>query len=200
MYQMLTGRRPFRGTTSNEILHQVVSVEPTSPRELDDSIPVELERVCLKALSKQRSDRYESAEDMAIDLRDWQQRPGVEHKIRPIVPRGIRSFEASDTDFFLDLLPGPYDRDGLPESIQFWKTRIEETDPELTFGVGLIYGPSGCGKSSLMKAGLLPRLSKKVVPILRRGDSDGDRDSYPKADREIFSPKPWRKKGLFRRS
>ena len=63
-----------------------------------------------------------------------------------IVPKGLRSFDAHDADFFLELLPGPRDRDGLPDSIRFWKTRIEETDPDNTFSVGLIYGPSGCGK------------------------------------------------------
>ena len=56
-------------------------------------------------------------------------------------------------------LPGPRDRDGLPDSIRFWKRKIEQIDPDLTFKVGLIYGPSGCGKSSLVKAGLLPRLA-----------------------------------------
>src|SRR5262249_10834420 len=65
----------------------------------------------------------------------------------------------------LELLPGPRDREGLPDSIQFWKTRIEETDPDQTFTVGLIYGPSGCGKSSLVKAGLLPRLSEEVLTV-----------------------------------
>jgi serine/threonine protein kinase len=82
-----------------------------------------------------------------------------------IVPKGLRSFDAHDSDFFLELLPGPRDRDGLPDSLRFWKTRIEETDPDNTFSVGLIYGPSGCGKSSLVKAGLLPRLSEDVIPV-----------------------------------
>ena len=82
-----------------------------------------------------------------------------------IVPKGLRSFDAHDADFFLELLPGPRDRDGLPDSIRFWKTRIEETDADNTFTVGLIYGPSGCGKSSLVKAGLLPRLSKDVIAV-----------------------------------
>src|SRR4029077_661928 len=82
-----------------------------------------------------------------------------------IVPKGLRSFDADDADFFLELLPGPHDRDGLPDSIRFWKTKIEETDPDRTFSVGLIYGPSGCGKSSLVKAGLLPRLSKDVCAV-----------------------------------
>ena len=62
-------------------------------------------------------------------------------------------------------LPGPRDRDGLPDSIRFWKRKIEQTDPDLTFKVGLIYGPSGCGKSSLVKAGLLPRLGEHVIAV-----------------------------------
>ena len=70
-----------------------------------------------------------------------------------IVPKGLRSFDAVDADFFLDLLPGPRDRDGLPDGIRFWKSRIETSDPEAAFSVGLVYGPSGCGKSSLVKAG-----------------------------------------------
>ena len=62
-------------------------------------------------------------------------------------------------------MPGARDRDGLPESIRFWKNRIEQLDADRTFSVGLIYGPSGCGKSSLVKAGLVPRLSEVVLPI-----------------------------------
>jgi len=63
------------------------------------------------------------------------------------------------------LLPGPRDRDGLPDSIQFWKRKIEQIDPDRSFKVGLIYGPSGCGKSSLVKAGLLPRIGKHVLTV-----------------------------------
>jgi hypothetical protein len=164
-YELLTGKRPFQGSTVNELLHQVVSVDPPHPRELDDTIPAELERICLKALSKRASDRYSTATELADDLLHWQQGPEQKHQEIKIVPKGLRSFDADDADFFLDLLPGPRNRDGLPESIQFWKTRIEETDPDKTFSVGLIYGPSGCGKSSLVKAGLLPRLSENVITV-----------------------------------
>ena len=91
--------------------------------------------------------------------------PTSDHQPIKIVPKGLRSFDAHDADFFLELLPGPRDRDGLPDSLRFWKTRIEETDADNTFSVGLIYGPSGCGKSSLVKAGLLPRLSDDVIAV-----------------------------------
>ena len=65
-------------------------------------------------------------------------------------------------DFFLRLMPGPRERDGLPSVIHFWKNRIEEREGDKTFRIGLLYGPSGCGKSSLVKAGLLPRVDPAV--------------------------------------
>src|SRR5262249_37907323 len=70
------------------------------------------------------------------------------------------------------LLPGPCDREGLPDSLRFWKKRIEETDPDQTFAVGVIYGPSGCGKSSLVKAGLLPRLAGYVAAVYVEAAAD----------------------------
>jgi formylglycine-generating enzyme required for sulfatase activity len=88
-----------------------------------------------------------------------------------VVPKGLRSFDANDSRFFLQLLPGPRDESGLPESIRFWKHRIEATD-DATFTVGVICGPSGCGKSSLVKAGLLPRLDRRVVSVYVEASAD----------------------------
>jgi serine/threonine protein kinase len=192
LYEVLTGRRPFRGDTKAELLEQITTFEPRPPRQWEDSIPRELERICLKALSKRASERYTTGTDMAGDLRlflpavpatvkadDGPKGPSDPPAVTPsaspapvsdsrpiqVVPKGLRSFDAHDADFFLELLPGPRGRDGLPDSIRFWKTRVEEADPDETFCVGLLYGPSGCGKSSLVKAGLLPRLSASVLPV-----------------------------------
>ena len=169
LYEALTGERPFRGSTLNELLHQIVSVEPRSLRSLRNDIAAELERICLKSLSKRVSDRYVSAAALAEDLAAWLQ-PKATTVTEPrreeqIVPKGLRSFDASDASYFLDLLPGTRNRDGLPESIAFWKQRIEQSDPDQTFTVGLIYGPSGCGKSSLVKAGLIPHLAPDILAV-----------------------------------
>jgi serine/threonine protein kinase/formylglycine-generating enzyme required for sulfatase activity len=340
-YELLTGSRPFHGESRDELFEQIRSLDPWPPRQHDDGIPKELERICMKALCKRASERYGTAKDMAEDLRHWIDdhggatfRPGVTETGAPvpagngkqiflshaspdaeaaerlcglieaqgvgcwiaprdvkpgddygesiikaiestsvtvmllsshsnasnhvrneieratskrkrvipvrlenilpnksmelhlstaqwvdapklgldqvalqlvrvvrgdarkteptgnnaparstnsagtfatatasqsgrlhIVPKGLRSFDAHDADFFLELVPGPRDREGFPDSIRFWKTRIEEMDVDQTFPVGLIYGPSGCGKSSLIKAGLLPRLSEKVIAV-----------------------------------
>ncbi len=203
-YELLTGRRPFiakaqdKHEALNELLDLIATTEARPPRQIDDTIPKELERIVQKALSKRASERYSTAKDMAEDLRVFLQTtdgtvspaapaiqiatpPGSTQEATPVpstsnrsdsdqkairvVPKGLRSFDKHDADFFLELLPGPRDRDGLPDSIRFWKTRIESTDADNTFRAGLVYGPSGCGKSSLMKAGLLPRLPKHVLTV-----------------------------------
>ncbi len=186
-YELLTGRRPFRGDSHSDVMNQVTTVEPRPPRQIDDTIPRKLEWICQKALAKRASERYSTAQDLAEDLRHFLGTEAAAGSSAPaastvgpvrgstqeatsdepvkIIPKALRSFDQHDAHFFLELLPGPRDRDGLPENLRFWKTRIEATDADTTFRVGLIYGPSGCGKSSLVKAGLLPRLSKEVLVV-----------------------------------
>ncbi len=74
-YELLTGRRPFKGDTQFALLEQVASAEPRPPRQVDDNVPRELDRICLKALSKRASDRYSTALDFAEDLRHWLENP-----------------------------------------------------------------------------------------------------------------------------
>ena len=57
-YELLTGRRPFRGESLPQIIEQVTRAEARPPRQIDDTIPRELERICLKALAKRASERY----------------------------------------------------------------------------------------------------------------------------------------------
>ncbi len=82
-----------------------------------------------------------------------------------VVPRGLSSFSEADSKFYPSLLPGPFDRDGLPTSIGFWLDRIANVDPAKAVPIGVVYGRSGCGKSSLVRAGILPRLSRNVIPV-----------------------------------
>ena len=68
LYELLTGRLPFRATDVVELLRQVRDDEPQPPRQLARDIPQDLERVCLKALAKHQQDRYTTAGDFAEDL------------------------------------------------------------------------------------------------------------------------------------
>ena len=67
-YELLVGRRPFKADTQKELLEQITTVEARPPRQVDDRIPKELERISLKALSKRASERYTTAKDLADDL------------------------------------------------------------------------------------------------------------------------------------
>jgi serine/threonine protein kinase/formylglycine-generating enzyme required for sulfatase activity len=191
LYELLTGQKPFQSDSREELLRQVIEAEATPLRVRDPSIAEELDRICLKALSKRASDRYRTARELADDLAHFldatQRRTPLQARgdfpivlppapaDRPglrIIPKGLRPFDAADAQFFVQLVPGPRDREGLPESIHQWQARIEPREPEEAFAVGVLYGPSGCGKSSLVRAGLLPRLSTRVQAIYLEATPD----------------------------
>lgn len=66
MYEMITGRLPFRGRSSVDVMHAVMHEEPAP---LGDSAPPRLQQIVSKALAKNPSSRYQSAEVMLEDLR-----------------------------------------------------------------------------------------------------------------------------------
>lgn len=71
LYEMLTGRPPFRAETWQEVLRRVMETEPDRPRSVNRDVDSDLEIIVLKCLEKDPRRRYRDAASLAEDLERW---------------------------------------------------------------------------------------------------------------------------------
>jgi serine/threonine protein kinase/tetratricopeptide (TPR) repeat protein len=70
LYEMLTGRQPFEGTTMSDVLASVLDHEPAPVMRYAPTVPADLERIIRKTLAKDPEERYQTAKDLLIDLKE----------------------------------------------------------------------------------------------------------------------------------
>jgi len=86
LYELITGRPPFRAESTLELVIQVLELNPIAPRLMNPKLPRDLETICLKCLAKEPQRRYASAAELAADLDRWLHN-------RPIQARPVSSLE-----------------------------------------------------------------------------------------------------------
>lgn len=165
IYELLTGRPPFKGTRPDDFIQQHLSTPLPSLAEHISDLPTELDRVIQKATAKDPAARHSDVMALLNEIQAVTSRlpatpishPAAETD-EPIAGavenpfKGLRAFDETDAaDFF-----------GREVLIQELLGRLAETDDLSRFLA--VVGPSGSGKSSVVKAGLIPALRWGGLP------------------------------------
>jgi serine/threonine-protein kinase len=86
LYEMMTKRHPFEGENAMDVIGSILHKEPTPIRQLLPGIPQDLERLISKTLRKDREERYQTAKDLLIDLKDAKQELEVQGRLERTSP------------------------------------------------------------------------------------------------------------------
>jgi eukaryotic-like serine/threonine-protein kinase len=85
LYEMLTGKLPFAGETASDVIAAILTTQPVALAQL----PADLHRITRKCLEKNREERYQTAKDLLVDLRQLQKRPAPNKTLRNLAAIGI---------------------------------------------------------------------------------------------------------------
>jgi eukaryotic-like serine/threonine-protein kinase len=96
-YELISGTRPFAAKDREELLDCIRSVEVRPLRQLRPEVPRELERICLKMLSKKVSDRYTTAGDLSEELQYWDSSASQMPSKTSIAIEPASTYASSDT-------------------------------------------------------------------------------------------------------
>src|SRR2546423_964927 len=97
LYEMIAGQVPFYGETPTETISLILQKEPAPLSRFTNEVPAELERIVTKALTKNREERYQTAKDLLIDLRNLKRRLEVDAEIERTVGPEFRSGTATSS-------------------------------------------------------------------------------------------------------
>jgi Tol biopolymer transport system component len=146
LYEMATGQRTFRAETSPQLIDEILHLPPVSPRALNARVSPEMERIILKCLQKEPENRYQSAQELEVDLRQLAGPETAYPSARPSAGAGAgwfrsrqekiaRTAQALAVVFLLVVIVVLLSQRGGPPSA------LKEVSP-LTFDAGLTWDPT----------------------------------------------------------
>jgi serine/threonine protein kinase/Tol biopolymer transport system component len=104
LYEMITGRTPFKSETASDTSAAILMAEPTPLTEFVPDVPTEIERIVRKALQKKRDERYQTVKDMLLDLKSLRRELDVSAAIQR---SGTASYASGMTRPAISIGPPP---------------------------------------------------------------------------------------------
>ena len=196
LYEMITGRRAFAGKNVLDTLHKIANSEPQPLAEVSDQIPADLQRIVRKCLAKEPSARYQTAGDLAVDLRNLasEVEKGTALALGAVsaaVPYAAGAAGVKKKSIGLALATGVAGIAMGALAIWFWLstapsevTRFEITLPEgYQLGRGVALSPDGrelvfSGTDPEGRSGLFRRPLDDLAPSFITGSDGGDLPLY----------------------
>jgi serine/threonine protein kinase/tetratricopeptide (TPR) repeat protein len=96
IYELVAGRTPFEGETSTDVIVAITQKEPPPLARFAPNVPAELEWIIMKALRKDRDERYQTIKELLTDLRRLKQRLEFETELERSVPSGLTPVRSGD--------------------------------------------------------------------------------------------------------
>src|SRR4051812_46447349 len=96
IYELVAGRTPFEGETSTDVIVAITQKEPPPLARFAPNVPAELEWIIMKALRKDRDERYQTIKELLTDLRRLKQRLEFESELERTVPSGMSAVKSGD--------------------------------------------------------------------------------------------------------
>ena len=96
IYELVAGRTPFEGETSTDVIVGITQKEPAPLARYAPNVPPELDWIVMKALRKDRDERYQTAKELLTDLRRLKQRLEFESELERSVPSGFAASRISE--------------------------------------------------------------------------------------------------------
>ncbi|MCP3905191.1 MAG: serine/threonine protein kinase [Planctomycetes bacterium] len=172
LYEILTGGRPYALTGSlAEVVQTIIDTEPASPRRSVRDLPRDLETIVLKALRKDPERRYQSAADLAADVRHFLAGRVIEARrddrwyvIRKTLRRNATAFSVAAVMLLLVI--------GFAVSTMFSYQRQQRANVQITRSLGTALGMIGAIDSenpeAPVAAGNIPMLLRATERIVRQ--------------------------------
>ncbi len=133
-YELLTGKTPFQGETMTDILANIIHKEPIPVSEQIQNAPTELYRIVKKSLRKEADERYQSAKDLSLDLKNLRREMELEHELElSVSPERLQEMRSRSND-----IRETTDKDKETDELQDTKILSNPIETQTSLGVAKV--------------------------------------------------------------